>query len=151
MSRATSGGGAALSASSRSAGVRRLLQESAELENESCAEFTAAPLDDDLFHWHYTIRGPSGAEYEGGVYHGRIVLPSDYPFKPPEIYLSTPSGRFEVSFGVFWTLFLSFLPFVFSFLHSCCGVRGSVERGNKVQPESKAAVVHLVSTWISGS
>lgn len=23
-------------------------------------------------------------------------LPSEYPFKPPEIYLSTPSGRFEV-------------------------------------------------------
>ncbi|KAK4053674.1 hypothetical protein OIV83_001330 [Microbotryomycetes sp. JL201] len=80
----------------RSSGVRRLLQEAAELEHDTCTDYSAAPLEDDLFQWHFTIRGP-GAEFEGGIYHGRIVLPSDYPFKPPEIYLSTPSGRFEAS------------------------------------------------------
>ncbi|KAK4048728.1 hypothetical protein OIO90_005721 [Microbotryomycetes sp. JL221] len=51
---------------------------------------------DDLFQWHFTIKGP-GEDFEGGVYHGRMVLPSEYPFKPPEIYMSTPSGRFEVN------------------------------------------------------
>jgi len=25
----------------------------------------------------------------GGVYHGRIILPADYPFKPPDIILLT--------------------------------------------------------------
>jgi ubiquitin-conjugating enzyme E2 J1 len=29
------------------------------------------------------------------VYHGRILLPADYPFKPPHIVFLTPSGRFE--------------------------------------------------------
>ncbi|ORY78430.1 ubiquitin-conjugating enzyme/RWD-like protein [Leucosporidium creatinivorum] len=80
----------------RSAGVRRLLQEAAELEADDCRDYQAAPLEDDLFQWHFTIRGP-GAEFEGGVYHGRMVLPSEYPFKPPEIYMATPSGRFEIN------------------------------------------------------
>jgi ubiquitin-conjugating enzyme E2 J1 len=44
---------------------------------------------------HFTIRGPEDTEFAGGVYHGRIVLPSDYPFKPPGIMMLTPNGRFE--------------------------------------------------------
>lgn len=46
--------------------------------------------------WHFTIRGPVGTEFEGGVYHGRIVLPPEYPFKPPNIMFLSPSGRFDV-------------------------------------------------------
>ena len=30
-----------------------------------------------------------------GIYHGRIVLPAEYPFKPPSFTLLTPNGRFE--------------------------------------------------------
>ena len=46
---------------------------------------------DNLFEWHFTIRGPEGTEFEGGFYHGRIVLPSEYPMKPPSIILMTVS------------------------------------------------------------
>ncbi|KAG1696168.1 hypothetical protein DVH05_018702 [Phytophthora capsici] len=49
-----------------------------------------------MFDWHFTLRGPRDTEFEGGIYHGRIILPSDYPFKPPNIMLLTPNGRFEV-------------------------------------------------------
>ncbi|GAA5983420.1 hypothetical protein JCM5350_007644 [Sporobolomyces pararoseus] len=83
--------------SKRSAGVRRLLQEATELSNDDSPDYNAAPLESDLFDWHFTIRGLSGTEFEGGIYHGRMILPSEYPFKPPEIYLLTPSGRFEVN------------------------------------------------------
>lgn len=31
----------------------------------------------------------------GGKYHGKIQLPTDYPFKPPDIVFLTPSGRFS--------------------------------------------------------
>jgi ubiquitin-conjugating enzyme E2 J1 len=58
-------------------------------------EFIAAPCDDNLFEWHFTIRGVKDSEFEGGLYHGRILLPSTYPFKPPDIMMLTPSGRFE--------------------------------------------------------
>ena len=44
----------------------------------------------------FTLRGPTASDFEGGVYHGRILLPNDYPFKPPNIIFLTPNGRFEV-------------------------------------------------------
>lgn len=43
------------------------------------------------------MRGPDGTEYEGGIYHFRIQLPSEYPFRPPSIMLLTPNGRFELN------------------------------------------------------
>lgn len=46
---------------------------------------------DNLFEWHFTIRGPEDSEFEGGIYHGRIILPPDYPMKPPSIILLTVS------------------------------------------------------------
>ena len=33
--------------------------------------------------------------YIGGYYHGQIVFPQEYPLKPPAIYMTTPSGRFQ--------------------------------------------------------
>ena len=32
----------------------------------------------------------------GGKYHGKFILPSQYPFKAPDIIMLTKSGRFEV-------------------------------------------------------
>jgi ubiquitin-conjugating enzyme E2 J1 len=46
---------------------------------------------------HFTIRGADGTDFEGGIYHGRILLPPEYPFKPPHIMFLTPSGRFETN------------------------------------------------------
>ena len=31
----------------------------------------------------------------GGLYHGKLVFPSEFPFKPPSIYMTTPNGRFK--------------------------------------------------------
>lgn len=54
-------------------------------------------IKDNLFEWHFTIRGPSDTVYQNGVYHGRIILPPEYPMKPPSLILLTPNGRFEVN------------------------------------------------------
>lgn len=35
------------------------------------------------------------AHTQGGIYHGRILLPAEYPFKPPAFMMLTPNGRFE--------------------------------------------------------
>ena len=48
-------------------------------------------VKDNLFEWHFTVRGPSDSDFQGGVYHGRITLPPDYPMKPPSIMLLTVS------------------------------------------------------------
>ncbi|CAG8722658.1 34773_t:CDS:2, partial [Racocetra persica] len=81
----------------RSPAVKRLLQEARELQQDNCCDYTAQPLEDNLFEWHFVIRGPDGTEFEGGRYHGRIILPSEYPFKPPNLMLLTPNGRFELN------------------------------------------------------
>lgn len=67
------------------------------MANKPSSQFAAAPVGEDLFHWHFTIRGPPGTPFEGGMYHGRIILPPNYPYKPPHIIFLTPSGRFEVN------------------------------------------------------
>jgi ubiquitin-conjugating enzyme E2 J1 len=80
----------------RCAGVKRLMKEAAEL-SEPTDLFCAQPLEDNLFEWHFTVRGPPDTEFEEGVYHGRIILPTEYPMKPPNLVLLTPNGRFETN------------------------------------------------------
>lgn len=58
-------------------------------------DFMSLPLEENIFEWQFAIRGPRDTEFEGGIYHGRIQLPSEYPFKPPSFMLLTPNGRFE--------------------------------------------------------
>lgn len=31
----------------------------------------------------------------GGYYHGKLIFPREFPFRPPSIYMITPSGRFK--------------------------------------------------------
>ena len=78
--------------------IKRILKEASELANSPSPDYHAAPLETDLFEWHFTIRGaPAPSPFEGGIYHGRIVLPPAYPLKPPSFRFLTPSGRFEVN------------------------------------------------------
>ena len=78
--------------------VKRIMGELKELTQGARPDdhFVAAPLEDNLFEWHFSIRGPAGTAFDGGVYHGKITLPAEYPFRPPSITLLTPNGRFEV-------------------------------------------------------
>jgi ubiquitin-protein ligase len=52
------------------------------------------PITTNLRHWHFSFRGAGDNLYNKGVYHGRIVLPKDYPLSPPSVQMWTPSGRF---------------------------------------------------------
>ena len=68
--------------------------------NEPSDDFYANPIKDDMFCWHFTIRGPPDTEFEGGLYHGIIKLPMSYPNRPPSIMFLTPNGRFDVNMDV---------------------------------------------------
>ncbi|GAB5589265.1 hypothetical protein Unana1_04165 [Umbelopsis nana] len=91
------------SATHQSTAVKRILQEAKELQQDPSVEYTARPLDENIFEWHFTVSGPVGTEFDGGRYHGRILLPNEYPFKPPEVIFLTslatlkPNGRFELN------------------------------------------------------
>ncbi|KAF2503002.1 UBC-like protein [Lophium mytilinum] len=78
--------------------IKRILKEASELASNPSSDLHAEPLEDNLFEWHFTLRGPPApSPYEGGLYHGRIVLPSTYPLRPPSFRFLTPTGRFEVN------------------------------------------------------
>lgn len=80
----------------KSPAVKRLMREAQEL-HDATEEYRAFPLEDNLFEWHFTMRGQPSSDFEGGIYHGRIILPPEYPMKPPNIILLTPNGRFEIN------------------------------------------------------
>ncbi|CAI9779727.1 unnamed protein product [Fraxinus pennsylvanica] len=75
--------------------VKRILQEVKEMHSNPSDDFISLPLEENVFEWQFAIRGPQDSEFEGGIYHGRIQLPAEYPFKPPSFMLLTPNGRFE--------------------------------------------------------
>ncbi|KAI8100058.1 non-canonical ubiquitin conjugating enzyme 1 [Halteromyces radiatus] len=81
----------------KNSAVKRILQEAKELAKEQTNEYEGHPLEDDIFEWHFTVSGPVDTEFEGGRYHGRILLPAEYPFKPPQLIFLTPNGRFELN------------------------------------------------------
>lgn len=85
-----------MSFNSNSPTVKRLVSEFRAIRLKPEDNFVAGPIGDDLFVWHFTIKGPPDTAFEGGIYHGKIVFPQLYPFAPPDIYFLTPNGRFEI-------------------------------------------------------
>jgi len=75
----------------------RLKQDLLRLAKDPVPYVTAVPLPSNILEWHYAVRGPEKTPYEGGVYHGKLLFPKDFPFKPPSILMITPNGRFKVN------------------------------------------------------
>lgn len=66
------------------------------MDEKPIREFCAEMLEDNCLEWHFTMLGPCDSPYEQGVYHGKIFVPANYPFSPPDVVLLTPNGRFEL-------------------------------------------------------
>jgi ubiquitin-conjugating enzyme E2 J1 len=73
----------------RNTAVKRIHADVKEMNTHPSSRYHAIPLEDNIFEWHFTIRGPIGTDFEGGIYHGRIILSPEYPFKPPHIIFLT--------------------------------------------------------------
>lgn len=74
---------------------RRLNKEYKAMEENHIPYIIARPSEENILEWHYVITGPADTPYEGGQYHGTLLFPGDYPFKPPSIRMTTPNGRFK--------------------------------------------------------
>jgi len=75
--------------------TQRLKQDYMRLKKDPVPFITAEPLPSNILEWHYVVRGPDDTPYNGGFYHGKLVFPREFPFKPPAIYMITPNGRFK--------------------------------------------------------
>ncbi|KAK2960877.1 putative Ubiquitin-conjugating enzyme E2 J2 [Blattamonas nauphoetae] len=76
-------------------GTTRLLKSLQLIQKNPIPRVITIPLPQNIFQWHFVIYGEDGTSYEGGEYHGTIIFPKDYPFQPPDIYMFTPTGRFN--------------------------------------------------------
>mmetsp|Transcript_27375 Transcript_27375/g.45571 ORF Transcript_27375/g.45571 Transcript_27375/m.45571 type:complete len:355 (+) Transcript_27375:204-1268(+) len=62
--------------------------------DENYSYVRMGPYGSNLLKWHFSVMGPPNSEFDGGIYHGRVLLPKDYPGSPPRVQVLTPSGRF---------------------------------------------------------
>jgi ubiquitin-conjugating enzyme E2 J1 len=77
--------------------IKRLERELRLLHHDPQPDFVTGPAGDNLFEWHFSIRGPRDTPFQGGIYHGKIVFPPQYPMKPPDVFFLTPNGRFQTN------------------------------------------------------
>lgn len=80
-----------------STATARLKQDYLRLKKDPVPYVLAEPVPSNILEWHYVVNGPENTPYEGGFYHGKLVFPREFPFKPPSIYMTTPNGRFKVN------------------------------------------------------
>jgi len=76
--------------------LKRIRIEARKFEADPPPHVKAKHCENDLQTWHWVIEGPKDSPYEGGYYHGVLLFPDDYPYKPPGIMIYTPNGRFKV-------------------------------------------------------
>jgi len=67
----------------------RIEAELKSITEDPPSNCSAAPENEDIFHWTATIIGPTGSVYEGGIFNLSIEFPPNYPFKPPKIRFIT--------------------------------------------------------------
>ena len=87
---------------SSSTAIRRLKREYSTLSSISStipSGFICAPLESNLLHCHFILLGVvfDDTPYAGGVYHGVLQFPANYPLAPPHVIMRTETGRFEVN------------------------------------------------------
>uniref|UniRef100_A0A0K0EN89 Ubiquitin-conjugating enzyme E2 J2 n=1 Tax=Strongyloides stercoralis TaxID=6248 RepID=A0A0K0EN89_STRER len=75
--------------------ITRLKTDYKNLVKDPIPLVEAVPLEENICEWHFCITGASDTPYVGGYYHGKLIFPPEFPFKPPSIYMITPSGRFK--------------------------------------------------------
>ncbi|XP_051912330.1 uncharacterized protein LOC127594508 [Hippocampus zosterae] len=79
--------------------MKRLTKEYAILKKSPLPNVLARPTPDNLFLWHFVMFGMNHP-FTGGFYHGVVIVPEEYPFKPPNIQYKTPNGRFKTNYNV---------------------------------------------------
>jgi len=69
---------------------KRITKEYAEVTNTPPAGIKVSLVDESNVHnWNIILDGPSDTPYAGGKFKLLLVLPTEYPFKPPTISFKT--------------------------------------------------------------
>ncbi|XP_021830867.1 ubiquitin-conjugating enzyme E2 32-like [Prunus avium] len=75
---------------------KRILKEFDEIESNPSKDFKFCKLDWNSYEWQGALRGPSGTEFEGGIYHVRLLFPKETPWEEPSFIFLTKNGSFNI-------------------------------------------------------
>ena len=84
-----------MSKSAKAASTKRLRKELRRIQDDPIPLVTARATEKSLFKWFFVLEGPEETPFEGGHFLGHLEFPPNYPFAGPELFMHTPSGRFE--------------------------------------------------------
>ena len=79
----------------------------------------------NMNHVHFLVHGPPDTPFEGGQYVVALILPRDYPMKPPRVQFKTPNGRFQLNTDI-CASFTSYHPETWSPIHNFCTILRSL-------------------------
>ncbi len=68
--------------------MKRLKQEYKSICKDINTFYSISPSEDDFLKWDFIVIGPPDTIYEGGMFSGCIVFPSNYPISPPIVYFN---------------------------------------------------------------
>ncbi|KAF2273858.1 uncharacterized protein EI97DRAFT_435774 [Westerdykella ornata] len=78
--------------------ARRIQKEIADIKNDhACGVSVELFNEEDLTHLKGVFKGPPDTPYEGGTYKVDIMIPPDYPFRPPVMKFLTKIWHPNVS------------------------------------------------------
>jgi len=94
----------ATAASLGGAVVKRLLNEIKQVASGSDKVWAHSgegihifPAPDSINFWRVLIEGPPDSPFQGGVFQLNVMIPENYPFRPPNIMFETPVYHCNVS------------------------------------------------------
>ena len=73
---------------------KRLLGEIRLLKRDPHTYIDVSPDEKDILIWYFLVKGPELSDYKDGYYIGKIMHNPEYPLKPPDFMMLTPSDRF---------------------------------------------------------
>jgi len=77
--------------------LARINKEWKSFELDPLEHINVSVNNDDIYRWTATMIGPAESPYEDGRFVLDIVLPTDYPFKPPRIKFTTKIYHCNIS------------------------------------------------------
>ena len=77
--------------------MTRIIKEITSLTQNPQPNFYFFPSETDPRFWKLVMIGPSGCPYEGYTFLLTLQLPTDYPFRPPDVRFTTPIYHCNVS------------------------------------------------------
>ena len=75
----------------------RAMKEFQELQKDKDNSVQVKLVDNNYRHWKGLIKDPIDTCYEGGIFDIDIIIPNEYPFKPPKMKFDTKIWHLNIS------------------------------------------------------